>query len=148
MFNKFSAGTWASFWSGKLEQFVIKILENIIMPNFKIPLRQEKYHLVFFNLSPRINCFLFGEKDLWKELFRELNPAQVLFRLTWLRMKEFFLSRRLFKPGKIQRLPGGSQQATSSLRVTVSSPSPRVKRRRGNVYANLTLIVFRDVTLL
>ena len=139
LFNKFSAGTWAWFWSGKLEQFVIKILENITMSNF---------FLVFFNLSPRINCFLFGEKDLWKELFRELNPAQVLFRLTWLRMKEFFLSRRLFKPGKIQRLPGGSQQATSSLRVTVSSPSPRVKRRRGNVYANLTLIVFRDVTLL
>ena len=96
------------------------------MPNFKIPLRQEKYHLVFFNLSPRINCFLFGEKDLWKEPFRELNPAQVLFRLTWLRMKEFFLSRRLFKPGKIQRLPGGSQQATSSLRVTVP-PLPQGK---------------------
>lgn len=97
--------------------------------------------MVFFNLSPRINCFLSGEKDLWKELFRELNPAQVLFRLTWLRMKEFFLSRRLFKPGKIQRLPGSSQQATSSLRVY-----PRVKRRRGNVYANLTLIAFSNVT--
>ena len=36
-----------------------------------------------------------------------------------------------------------------SLRVAVPSPSPppQVKRRRGNVYVNLTLIVFRDVTL-
>ena len=35
-----------------------------------------------------------------------------------------------------------------SLRVAVPSPPPQVKRRRGNVYANLTLIVFRDNTLL
>ena len=35
----------------------------------------------------------------------------------------------------------------SSLRVAVPSPA-KVKRRRGNVYANLTPIVFRHVTLL
>ena len=37
-----------------------------------------------------------------------------------------------------------------SLLVAVPSPPPRprVKRRRGNVYANLTLTVFRDNTLL
>ena len=36
-----------------------------------------------------------------------------------------------------------------SLLVAVPSPPrPRVKRRRGNVSANLTLIVFRDNTLL
>ena len=39
----------------------------------------------------------------------------------------------------------------SSLRVAVPSPArtpAKVKRRRGNVYANLTPIVFRHVTLL
>ena len=36
----------------------------------------------------------------------------------------------------------------SSLRVAVPSPTPKVKRRRGNVYANLTLIVFRDFILI
>ena len=35
----------------------------------------------------------------------------------------------------------------SSLRVAVPSPA-EVKRRRGNVYANLTPIVFRHVTVL
>ena len=36
-----------------------------------------------------------------------------------------------------------------SLRFAVpSTPPPQMKQRRGNFYANLTLTVFRDVTLL
>ena len=46
-----------------------------------------------------------------------------------------------------QALPWNS----SNLRVAVLSPSPppkkKVKRKRGKVYANLTPIVFRNVTL-
>ena len=37
-------------------------------------------------------------------------------------------------------------QKNNGLRVAVPFPC-KVKRKRGNVYANVTLIVFRDVTL-
>ena len=41
---------------------------------------------------------------------------------------------------------GSSTPAGSHIAYVQPYPSPKVKRKQGNVYANLTLIVFRDVT--
>ena len=43
---------------------------------------------------------------------------------------------------------GVQNQNQISLRVAVPFPPAKVKQRRGNVYANLALIVFRNVTRL
>ena len=40
----------------------------------------------------------------------------------------------------------GQKTISACLRVAIPFP-PKVKRKRGNVYANLTLLMFRDVTL-
>ena len=49
-------------------------------------------------------------------------------------------------PKQILIRKGSSTPAASHIAYVQPYPSPKVKRKQGNVYANLTLIVFRDVT--